>query len=310
MHNGLKKFLEKWCRMRGVPKPQGWEMGLGSSWVIACEKWNASSCLGNFAQTEPQDLELFQVRIQSLATSLFISHRVPWLRLIPCRFSINTYQQLCWSSAGALGGFSFIFFRHSFCFEHLVYTDSTKQGFIHLSNFLINYVYSDKLEALSSAFLFIFFHFPNYHGITLRDRVKPLAHHTLKSTGAIWKLKLKIVKETLKFLSYWTCHHVGAHVQSIKYKSQNFSPCLGTDHVWCWVIPLCLSYKTSCILMLWNILKNRVKIKIKLLLSLNLLPLLRAYKRHRNERNILFPSWKLKDKLWDWKVNSIFWSLE
>lgn len=159
MHNGLKKFLEKWCRMRGVPKPQGWEMGLGSSWVIACEKWNASSCLGNFAQTEPQDLELFQVRIQNLATSLFISHRVPWLRLIPCRFSINTYQQLCWSSAGALGGFSFIFFRHSFCFEHLVYTDSTKQGFIHLSNFLINYVYSDKLEALSSAFFIYFFSF-------------------------------------------------------------------------------------------------------------------------------------------------------
>lgn len=39
-----------------------------------------------------QDLELFQVRMHKLATFLFTSHRVPRLRLIPQRFSVNTYQ--------------------------------------------------------------------------------------------------------------------------------------------------------------------------------------------------------------------------
>jgi len=41
---------------------------------------------------KPQDPELFQVRMQNLVTFLFTSHKLPRLRLIPWRYSLNTYQ--------------------------------------------------------------------------------------------------------------------------------------------------------------------------------------------------------------------------
>lgn len=101
-----------------------------------------------------------------------------------------------------------------------------------------------------------------------------------------------------------------AHVQNKQLnKSQNCSPCFGIDPLWCWAISLDLTTKpqvSSCYKTFWKYSENQNKIAD----INNLFPLLCAAKRQRNEGNILFSSWKLKDKVWDWKGISIFWSLE